>query len=669
MTGRASRGWHAAFVAAAISVFALGFLPLANWIPGGHAVPGFQLLLDGWVSGTAICLGIGAVVAMLARGRFMSALPVLRVPAGVPDGGTDPVSVGIVATAAVLYVVVARWVFSGRPLLIDEIIQVLQARIFASGRLWLPAPAYPEFTSSMLLIDTGKVYAQFPAGGPAMLALGSLARAEWLVGPAAGVISAWAFGQLLVRIEPRLFVRRLALALFALAPLVVFMSGTHMNHVTALMWLLLATTALFSTMRDDSAHLMPALGCGLALGMAATIRPVDALAFALPAGGWFLARTVRSPGRWRALAAAGAGVAVPVAVLGAVNWATTGAPLRFGYSVMWGPSHELGFHATPWGDLHTPTRGLELLNLYFLRLQTYLFETPFPSLLPALAWLGLGSEHDHADRYFLVSGTMLCLLYAAFWHDGFFLGPRYLFPLAPALALFSARAVALPLRHTFARRVTGTALAAALLITLVVLLPVRVQQHRALLANLRWEPDAGLAQAGVKDAVVLVRESWGSELLARLWALEVSRPAAEHYYASIDACKLELAISDLEHQRPDSSGVVVVLQKLAGDSSQLVPAAESVDPSLRQLPGFVYPPRCEQRLAENRAGFTVFAPTLLSRRADVRFIRDLHARDSMVLGDHRAPIYLLKPASSKAGAPLQFYPVQVDSLWSAWRGP
>jgi hypothetical protein len=654
-------------VAAAIAVAALGFLPIANWIPGGHAVSAFQLLLDGWVSGTATCLGIGVVVAILARGRFMSAQSMLRLPADARVGGIDPVSVGIVAAAAVLYVVVARWVFSGRPLLIDEIIQVFQARLFASGRLWLPVPAYPEFTSSMLLIDTGKVYAQFPAGGPAMLALGSLVRAEWLVGPAAGVISAWAFARLLVRIEPRPFVRRLALGLFALAPLVVFMSGTHMNHVTALMWLLLATTALFTAMTDDGTRLLPALGCGLALGMMAAIRPVDAIAFALPAGLWFLFRAARAPGGWYALAAAGAGVAVPMVALGAVNWATTGAPLLLGYSVMWGPSHGLGFHATPWGDLHTPARGLELLNLYFLRLQTYLFETPFPSLLPVIAWLAFGNDHDRADRYFLVSATLLCLLYAAFWHDGFFLGPRYLFPLAPALALFSARAVALPVRHTFVRRALGTALATGLVIALVILLPARVQQHRALLANLRWDPDAGLAQAGVKDAVVLVREGWGSELLARLWALGVSRPAAEHYYGSIDACTLELAISDLEGRGPDSAGVVAVLQRLTSDSSHLVPAAESADRSLRQLPGLAYPPRCQHRLAEDRAGFTVFAPLLLSRRGDVRFIRDLHARDSMLLGDHPGPIYLLKPTGPEQSAPLRFFPVRPDSLWSAWR--
>ena len=231
MNRGASRGWHAAFPVAAISVAVLGFLPIANWIPGGHTAPGYQLLVQGWLSGTAICVGVGAIVAILTRRRTA----LLPAPGGAMAAGgasLDPVSLGILAAAGALYLAVAQRVFSGRPLLIDEIIQVFQARVFASGRLWLPAPAHPEFSSSMHLIDVGKVYGQFPAGGPAMLALGSLVRAEWLVGPVAGVVSVWAFARLLRRIEPRRLIRRLALGLFALAPFVVFMSGSHMNHVT-----------------------------------------------------------------------------------------------------------------------------------------------------------------------------------------------------------------------------------------------------------------------------------------------------------------------------------------------------------------------------------------------------------------------------------------------------
>lgn len=662
MNSRAARGWQASFIAAAIAVAALGFLPIANWIPGGHASPGYGLLLDGWLSGTAICLGVGVVVAILLRHRD-SLLPRVTLPGAA--AGLDTVSLGIIALAVVLYVVVAWLVFNGRPLLIDEIIQVFQARIFAHGRLWLPAPAYPEFSSSMHLIDTGRVYGQFPAGGPAMLAIGSLLHAEWIVGPLAGGVSAWAFARLLRRVEPRLAVRRFALALFALAPFVVFMSGSHMNHVTASMWLVLATTALFAAMADGDGRLGAALACGFSLGMAATIRPVDALVFALPAGGWFLFRALRQ-GAWRSMLAAGLGVAIPVALLCAVNWATTGAPLRFGYTVMWGRSHDLGFHAAPWGDVHTPARGLELLNLYFLRLQGYLFETPFPALLPAIAWLGFGREHDEADRYFVVSSALLCLLYAAYWHDGFYLGPRFLFPLAPALALFSARALTLPVANPLARRALGVALVTGLVMGIVMLVPIRVQQYKQGMISLRWDADAALDKAGITNGLVLVRESWGSELLVRLWALGVSRPAAEHYYRTIDPCLLELTISGLEQLGADSTRSLAALEPLVRDSARLVRANESSDPTLRRMPGLQYAPVCTARLEEDKAGFTLYPPNLLARSAGVSFARDLHARDSLLVGNYQGPVYLLKPADASVGAEPQFYPASRDSLREAW---
>jgi hypothetical protein len=317
--------------------------------------------------------------------------------------------------------------------------------------------------------------------------------------------------------------------------------------------------------------------------------------------------------------------------------------------------------------MHTPARGLELLNLYFLRLQSYLFETPFPALLPAIAWLGLGGDHDRADRFLLVSGTMLCLLYAAYWHDGFYLGPRFLFALAPALALWSARAVTIPIGNPLARRTLGVAVLSGVLIGMGMLVPIRVRQYRQGMISLRWNPDVELDRAGVKDALVLVRESWGSELLVRLWALGVSRPAAEHYYRAIDPCVLEQTITGLEHVGADSTRALAALEPLVKDSVRLVRSEISTDPTLRRLPDAEYSALCNQRLAEDASGFTLFPPNLLSRRSDVRFARDLHARDSVLLAGYSGPAYLLKPPSPAVGAVPQFYPVSLDSLWQAWR--
>ena len=73
----------------------------------------------------------------------------------------------------------------------------MQARIYTSGHLWLPVAAHREFFSILHVVDTGdKVYSQFPPGGPAMLALGELAHAPWLVGPACGAISVALFARL-----------------------------------------------------------------------------------------------------------------------------------------------------------------------------------------------------------------------------------------------------------------------------------------------------------------------------------------------------------------------------------------------------------------------------------------------------------------------------------------
>ena len=187
-------------------------------------------------------------------------------------------------------------VFSRVPISIDELVQLVQAKIFASGRLWQPASSTPEFFSVLNMVDlNGRYYGQFPPGGPAMLALGVFARMPWLVGPMCGAISIVAFWSYLRVVEPRRAVAVGATVVFAIAPFAVFMSGSHMNHVPTLMWLLIAMAAMARAMTESRHATAFAFLNGFALGCAATIRPVDALAFALPAGVWYLAHGVRQP--------------------------------------------------------------------------------------------------------------------------------------------------------------------------------------------------------------------------------------------------------------------------------------------------------------------------------------------------------------------------------------
>ena len=646
----------------------LGLLPIANWIPGGPSAAGYPAVVSEWLSGTAIVLGAGVVLAMASR--LLPALWKDGRGGGVGVLVERPVAlVALAALCAVVYAVIGRTIYNGQPLLIDEIIQVFQARIFTAGRLWLPPPAHPEFTSSMHLIDAGgRLYGQFPAGGPAMLALGSLAGAEWLVGPVFGALSVVLFGRLVRRVEPRPAVAAGALLLFALAPFVVFMSGSYMNHVTTLTWLLLGMVGL-SRAVEPPGRFRDGLMAGLGFGVAATIRPVDALAFALPAGLWLLVRAVRLR-RIGELLGAGIGVALPVAALLWINLQTTGAPLRFGYTVMWGTAHDLGFHASPWGEVHTPVRGLELLNLYFMRLQSYLYELPVPSLLPATLALVLTRRLSALDRYLLVSGALLSGAYFAYWHDGFYLGPRFMYPLVPLLSVWTARALP-ALRDAaggFAYRVAVFGAITAIALGVATGATVRAAEYRAGMQSPRWNADRAAREAGVRGSLVFVRESWGAEVMARLWAVGVPRSDAEEFYRRIDTCVLDSTIAGLEARGVSGPDAVSRLRPLLADSGRVEKTTFSPDPTERVLGGIRYGPRCAGRIQEDWGGFTLFAPLILAGKDGNVFARDLHGRDTLLLRQYPGrPVYLLKRTTARIESPLVFERVNPDSIWRSAR--
>ncbi len=656
---------------AALVLLVLGLLPIANWIAGGHEMPWFQDRLDGWVSGGAIVVGVAVIASILLR----------RSPALWREGAWQRLAqrwesrgwrgdACIAAVALVLYGVVSQLVLSAKPLLIDEIILVYQARIFAAGRLWLPAPPFPEFTSSMHLLDWGgKVYGQFPAGGPAMLALGTLVGAEWLVGPCFAALGVFVLARLLRRIEPRAGVALAATLLYAFAPFTVFLSGSMMNHVTTLTWLLLGAWALAVAVESGSGAWRPALAMGLAFGVAATIRPLDGAVFALPAGAWLLWRARRGGSDIGALLASGIGIAIPLLFLAWVNASQTGDPFRFGYIEMWGQTHALGFHDAPWGFPHTPARGLELINLYLVRLQSHFLETPVPSLLFATAALGLTRRITGFDRWVLASSAGLLLAYWAYWHDGYYLGPRFMLPLAPWLALWTARlpavladrGVPLPTRQTILLGgITALLMGAAFSV------PIQVEQYRNGMLSMRFDADAAAIAQGVEpDAVVLVRESWGAQVVARMWALGVSRVDAEQFYRTTDLCRLDAATAVVEREGGGTSRLSALIAPSRADSGRLVALRLSPDTTGHVLPGSTLTIECTRRVIEDQAGFTVFTPLLIATGRNA-YIRDLHARDSLLLrGESTTPVWLLTQGTVP-GAGLRFHRIALDSARAEW---
>jgi hypothetical protein len=365
------------------------------------------------------------------------------------------------------------------------------------------------------------------------------------------------------------------------------------------------------------------------------------------------------------------GMAIPLGATLWVNAETTGHPLQFGYTLLWGAGHELGFHAAPWGPPHTPLRGLELVNLYLLHLQSFFLETSFPALIPALLVLALGRAWKPFDRYLAVSGALLLGLYWAYWHHGFYLGPRFVYPHLPVLALWTAR-LGTTLSDRWGRGALPeriwvfTALMGALL-ALGLNIPLRIKQYRNAFLSLRWPAEAAAEAAGAQDALVLVRESWGAQSLARMWGVGMSRSEADFVYQRADMCRIETTLTTLERENRRNAAATEALLALTADSMQVMDSILSTDHTENTIPGAVYTPPCLARLRDDFRGFTLYPPVMLEDRHGNVYARDLHARDTIALARFPdRPIFLVVPDDTTLGAMPKFHPVRRDSLLADW---
>ena len=655
--------WIARVVALVVAIF--GFLPLTQWIAGGYGDPIAALRYTEWATGTAIALGGGAILALVTRRRPLASLA----PAS-PDWARLGRWLPLLAVA--IYAAIALAVFDGRPLLYDEIVQVLQARIFAGGRVWDPSPVHREFFEFLHMVNhEGRVFAHFPPGGPATLALGVLVGATWLVGPVAAAISVALFLRIARRAEPRPGVAFAAALLFAIAPFNAFMSGSHMNHVTTLTFTLVGVLGMLRAMESERPRPLAALASGLGFGIAATIRPLDTLAYALPAGLWFLVRALREPRRWADALVAAAGIAIPASLFLWYNAQTTGDPLLLGYTVLWGAGHGVGFHQPPWGEAHTPMRGLELMNMYWIALQGTLFETIFPALLPVIGGLALTRRLRAADRYLLASAMLLTALYWAYWGEGYFLGPRFLFSLVPVIVLWAARFPALLHERTgdgMTFRVVAGALVTATVVAAVYGVPTRWRQYQQGFAGERFDVVAEARRAGARDAIVFVREEWDMQLLARMWALDISHRDAEVLHSQTDACVLERALARVERDGLRADAAAAVLLPLTADRAKVETKAVASGANLRVVPGTPYTPRCSERLSTMQEGVMSIGVALLAQGRDGNiYARELRDRNAALLREHpQRSVWLLAPAGPSFGVPPRFRRLDRDSLATAW---
>jgi hypothetical protein len=148
-----------------------------------------------------------------------------------------------------------------------------------------------------------------------------------------------------------------------------------------------------------------------------------------------------------------------------------------------------------------------------------------------------------------------------------------------------------------------------------------------------------------------VKESWGAQLVIRLWARGISRSDAEVLYRNVDACQLEMALDALERAELRDAAALAQLIPLQVDSARLVKSDRSPDFTERMLPGLAYAAECEARILEDQRGFSHLAPIRLTQDGNV-YARWLPGREREIASQHPGrAVYLLGRASDGVEAP------------------
>ncbi len=377
----------------------------------------------------------------------------------------------LAAVAAGASLLLAWFGFERMPHVEDELAYLFQARTFAQGSLGLPAPpaaALPGLDYYLLQVQNGHWFAVTPPGWPAVLALGVLVGAPWLVNPLLFGLAILLAHAITADRLGRTAADRAALVL-ATSPWLIAAAASMMTHTLTLALILTAWWAVVRAERSPRRALLWALAAGLAMGWVFTIRQLDGLLIGILTGLWLLTlvRPEMTHSEMARPAAVGRNIRLALAYgLGCLatgsayflyNFALTGhptqAPMALYLNALWGPgANAYGFGpgigpAGGWGALdlapgHSPLEGLinTANNLAALQLEASGWAIGSLGLaLACLFWQRL-QRFDIAMLVVLLA-TIAALFF--YWFAGsFYIGPRYWFIAAFPLAVLCVRGLA-----------------------------------------------------------------------------------------------------------------------------------------------------------------------------------------------------------------------------------
>jgi hypothetical protein len=611
-------------------VCAIG-IAMANLLPVQAADVTYDpLVLDFWLwYGTPVVL-ISVVLGVLPL-PFMRELPE-RCRAWLLKPPAWAFALGVALLATIGALVMQDHAFQRMSGTADEIAQIFHSRILASGALSWPVDPNPEFLAIDNIVDKGRWYSQYPIGGVIALLPGTLIGAPWLVNPVLAGICVVGTYQFTRSVYGEVQ-GRVAAVILAQSQNLLLMSATYLNHLPTLTCAIVLMLALVEWERAETKKRRYAWAAvmGLAIGLMATVRQLDAIAFTIATGAFQLYVMRGDLLRYKEFlvqAAAGFIGVLPVFI---ANWRTTGSPLRFGYDMAWGEGHRIGFHVDPHGDMHDFSRGVAYAARYVSELNFATVAWPVPLGLVLIIGLLSMKKTERWDGFLLALIVAQLGAYGLYWGMGDLFGPRFLFTVLPAIVILAARApfIASANLGDRAARTSLVLITGCVLVSWLAPHPASVSGFARRLPRIRQAFRVDLAgaarEAGAHNAVIFIREATSSRILHRMWGLGMPRDEAVRVINGYDSCTLLAGIRAAER---DTLGTkerrLATLMRMAVALPDQQMVLGTRDQGIKFTSTETITDECRNELDPDDSTPAIFGPSLLLNEYD---------RDGRLTGD------------------------------------
>ncbi len=421
------------------------------------------------VSGGSLLLALWLVIVGL-RGPIAHDVPQL-----------SPRSLAIVLallclSGAGLAVWTAVDIFEDLPHLPDEVVYQLQGRWLLSGHLTGAEPPCAEyFTVPLTHVRNGRWIGHYSPVWPLLLAPGIGAGAPWLAPALLRIPHILLIALLGLRLGGR-WTAVAAAAAALVSPLALLLFGSRMPHAGSSTLLLAAVLLCLPKCRNTSGWRW--VGAGIAFGLAFGMRPLTAVAVALPVGLFHLGETLAGRRRWiDSVWLITSGVAATLPTLMSNN-TITGSPWAFPYALAEGSMYSLQHAAF----------GIRNLDTLLASLGPLVHGWGWPWLggpvslalpLAFVAVLFLSRQSTREDVLLIAIAAAVVLAHLGTRATGLHgLGPRYLFvPCGIAWILTARGAAVLALKERRAWPVAAVLLG-LLTLSATAAIPARLALYR-----------------------------------------------------------------------------------------------------------------------------------------------------------------------------------------------